>query len=332
MESRMNFAVLRRPRTQAILDGRLELDGLPIRWRSVSDPLSWLRPSGERSRGILYGEVDGGEMSISSFMQAKAQGAPLLALPVFLKRGLVQRSLHCSIDSALNSPEQLKQKRVGLVSYMSSMAVWARGVLGEEYDLSRSSPVWFTLTSSSQRTQVIEIPKEFMGKEIQAWEELDGYSHNLDRRECFLVSLLEIGDLDAIVSFHPRIASNSIRPLVNSEDDFWSYYQKKKIYPINHVFAVREEIFSEFPNIGQVLLSTFKEARKLWVDYLPDEKRDAIEKEMEKLGWDPFACHLGEIEKRTLEAFIGYLLEETLILQKLPVEKLFYQDSLQDKT
>ncbi|MBI4489371.1 MAG: hypothetical protein HY694_09825 [Deltaproteobacteria bacterium] len=272
-------------------------------------------------------------MSISSFIQAKAQGAPLLALPVFLKRGLVQRTLFCSFDSPLISPEQLRGKRVGLVGTTSSMAVWMRGVLDDEYQLSRSSPIWFTLTSLSQRTQleakVIEIPEEFVGEEIKAWEELDGYSHSLDRREIFLISLLERGELDAVISFQTSIASDHIRPLLPTEDKFWSHYQKKRVYPINHLFVMQEDLFSEFPDIGEVLLLAFKEVRKLWVDYLPQENREAMEKEVERLGWDPFAYHLGEVEKRTLDTFIDYLLKEKMISQKLPLDKLFHKDLIE---
>jgi 4,5-dihydroxyphthalate decarboxylase len=328
----MKFAVLRRPRTQAILDGRVKLDALPIDWHPITEPLNWLPPSRERQHGILSGQFDGGEMSISSFMQAKAQGAPLLALPIFLKRGLVQRCLFCSVDSPLTSPAQLTGKRVGLVGYSSSMAVWVRGILSEVYGLFRSAPLWFTLTAPSQKAQVttklLEIPEEFSGEQMQAWEELDGYPHNLDRREGFLFSLLEKGELNAVVSFHPKIASPRIRPLLGSEDELWSHYQNKGIYPINHLFVLRRDILGEFANISKTLLSTFKQARKLWVDYLPNAKSKAMDDELETLGWDPFAYRLGEVEQRTLETFIAYLAEEKMILQKLSVDELFHKDSL----
>jgi 4,5-dihydroxyphthalate decarboxylase len=326
----MNFAILSRPRTQAILDGRLKPEGLPIHWLPISDPLGWALPASENDRSIASGKFSGGEMSISSFILAKSQGAPLFALPIFLKRGLVQRSLFCSFDSPLVSPEQLRGKRVGLVYSNSSMATWMRGVLEEEYQLSRSSLQWFTLTPSSQKTHVenrlAEIPREFVEEEIEVWEELDGFAHTLERRELFLISLLEKGELDAVVSYKTRIAADKIRPLLPAEDLFWSHYQKKGVYPINHIFVLQEEIFREIPNIGEVLLSTFKESRKLWLDYLPDDKRGAMEAEMDRLSWDPFAYHLGEVEKRSLETFIDYLVKEKMILRKISLDKLFHEE------
>ncbi|MDH3444775.1 MAG: hypothetical protein OEN50_12670, partial [Deltaproteobacteria bacterium] len=225
----MNFAILRRPRTQSLLDGKVEVEGFPVQWVPTTDPLGWGLSPYESHRDLRNGRFHGGEMSISSFIQAKSQGAPLLALPVFLKRGLVQRSIFCSAESLLRSPEQLNGKRLGLVSYSSSMAVWVRGVLAAEYGVPSLSVRWFALSGSSREIQTLKIPDDFSGGEVQAWEELDGYPHDLDRRERFLLSLLESGELDAVVSFQARIASDKIRPLAPDEDQLWSHYRSRSV-------------------------------------------------------------------------------------------------------
>jgi len=67
---------------------------------------------------------------------------------------------------------------------------------------------------------VNQYAKEFVEGEIEVWEELDGYAHKLERRELFLVSLLEKGQLDAVVSYKTRIAADKIRPLLPAEDLF----------------------------------------------------------------------------------------------------------------
>ena len=73
------------------------------------------------------------------------------------------------------------------------------------------------------------------------------------------------------------------------------------------------------------MVSVFKEARKLWMNYLSIDHRKVVEKELQILGWDPFACKLGEVEKATLETFIGYLESEKMIARKLTYEKLFHK-------
>jgi len=319
----MNFAILRRPRTQALLDGIIRCEGVSIRWLPVSDPLGWALSPREKNRDLASGNVDGGETSISSFVQAKSRGAPLVALPIFLKRGLVQRSLFCPAGSPLTSPEQLVGKKVGLVTYTSSMAVWMRGILRDGYGVDSSSVQWFTLSGSSNDTQSLTIPAEFSDVRIQAWEELDGYPHQLDRRESFLLSLLNRGALDAVVSFQARIDCERTRPLLH-ENTLWSHPLNSQIYPINHLFVVRTDVAREFPTIPETLLSAVTEARGLWTNYQPLEERKAFESEIAKLGYDPFAYRLGEVEKTTLEALVGYLQREKLISRKPGLDELFY--------
>ncbi len=319
----MNFAILRRPRTQALLDGTVKPAGLSARWLAVSDPLGWALPPHEKHRDLASGELDGGEMSISSFVQAKSRGAPLVALPIFLKRGLVQRSLACPVGSPLTSPDQLVGKRVGLVSYTSSMAVWMRGILSDGYGFDCSSVQWFTVSGSSDAAQSLNIPDEFSEEGIQAWEELDGYPHALDRRETFLLSLLNQGALDAVVSFQARIDCERMRPLLH-EDSLWSHPLNSQIYPINHLFVVKTDVVHKSPAITASLLSTFREARGLWKNYQSLGERQGFERETAKLGYDPFAYRLGEVEKTTLETFVGYLEREKLISRKPGLNELFY--------
>ena len=318
----MNFAILRRPRTQAVLDGTIKLDRLSPRWLASSDPLGWALPPQEQHRDLASSDLDGGEMSISSFLQAKSRGAPLVALPIFLKRGLVQRSLFCSADSPLSSTEQLGSKRVGLVSYTSSMAVWMRGVLDEGYGIASPEIQWLTLSGSSSDTQSLTVPEEFAAETIQAWEELDGYSHALDRREAFLLSLLSRGTLDAVVSFQARIDCERIRPLLQ-EDHLWSHPLNSQIYPINHLFVVKTALVRDAATIVESLLSAFRKARSLWMNYQPPDERVAFERETTMLGYDPFAYHLGDVEKKTLETFIGYLQKEALISRRFGLKELF---------
>jgi 4,5-dihydroxyphthalate decarboxylase len=175
---------------------------------------------------------------------------------------------------------------------------------------------------------VLEIPADFIAEDIIAWEELDGYPHKLDRKECFLLSLLEQRKLDAVVSFHAKIVSAKIAPLVKTEDEFWLHYQRTGIYPVNHIFVLRKELSPQFPHLVEALLAGLREARNDWVRYLDDGEREAMEKEIERLGWDPFAYRLTEVERKTLEAFITYLAEEKLISERLSCDELFSDASL----
>ena len=92
------------------------------------------------------------------------------------------------------------------------------------------------------------------------------------------------------------------------------------------IFVVRESIFDGFSGIGEVLLAILKESRELWQNYLPENQREPAETELARLGWDPFAYRLGEVEKRALETFVDFLLDEKRISRGLTVEDLIHPD------
>lgn len=255
-------------------------------------------------------------------MPGKVSGRTDHGMPIFLKRGLAQRSLFCLAGARLTSPGQLIGKRVGLVSSTSSMAVWMRGILNDAYGLDTSSVKWLTVTGSTDSAQTLQILDEFSAERIQAWEELDGYPHALDRREAFLLALLERGALDAVVSFQAKIDDPRIRPVLH-EDELWAHPLSRQIYPINHLFVVKTDVVEKFPAVAESLLSVFREARRLWTNYLPPAQRRAFDGETTKLGYDPFAYGLGEVEKKTLQTLCVYLKKEKLISDELPLNEIF---------
>src|SRR4029434_1638088 len=53
---------------------------------------------GARHRMIVAGKLDGGELSISSFIFARLRGVPLRALPVFLSRRFRLRCMYCWVE------------------------------------------------------------------------------------------------------------------------------------------------------------------------------------------------------------------------------------------
>jgi hypothetical protein len=197
-----------------------------------------------------------------------------------------------------------------------------RGILREGYGFDPARCQWFALGGSSNATQSLRLPDEFAPAKLPAWEELDGYEHELDRRETFLVSLLTEGKLDAVVSFQARIDHPGIRPLFD-DHLLWSDPSNRKIYPINHLFVIKSDVLANAPQVADALLRAFGEARRLWTDYLPAGARDRAEKEAAQLGFDPFAYRWGDVEKATLEAMIRYLQNEKLLTRHLRLTDLF---------
>src|SRR2546426_1580695 len=71
------------PYTQALFDGTVRAKGIELELQTrFGDGLDNV---GARHREIIAGKIDGGELSISSYILARLRGVPLIALPVFCR-------------------------------------------------------------------------------------------------------------------------------------------------------------------------------------------------------------------------------------------------------
>src|SRR5919108_4837560 len=98
------------PFTQALFDGTVQAKGIELHLQSNFG--EGLDNVGARHRDIIAGKLDGGELSISSFILGRLRGVPLRALPVFLSRRFRLRSMYCRTESSLRNPSELAGKKV----------------------------------------------------------------------------------------------------------------------------------------------------------------------------------------------------------------------------
>jgi 4,5-dihydroxyphthalate decarboxylase len=128
------------PNTQALIDRSVRPKGVDLRVQTQFG--DGLDNTGARHRFIIRGELAGGELSISSFVLARHRGVRLRALPVFLSRKFRLRSMYCRVDAPLQHPAELRGKKVTVHRYNSSTAVWLRGILQNEYQVSPRELEW----------------------------------------------------------------------------------------------------------------------------------------------------------------------------------------------
>jgi len=126
----LSLAITNNPRTWPIIDGRATADGIDFT-TSVIDPseMFW--------RQLHYAEFDVSEMSMSSLMMITAQGDKrFYALPVFTTRYFFHTKILVRKDAKIDSPADLKGKRIGVPEYQQTAALWIRGALENEFGVS----------------------------------------------------------------------------------------------------------------------------------------------------------------------------------------------------
>src|ERR1700726_4367403 len=179
-------------RVAAIFDGRVRIEGVDLAFFPIG-------PEEAFHRAFAGQDFDLTELSASSLILTTARGeAKYFALPIFLSRLFPHSAFYIRTDRGIRSPEDLRGKLVGVPEYQMTAALWARGILSDEFGVRSQEIRWrnggLNNAGRDERTP-INLPPEF---------DLETIPSNIT-----LSSMLESGDLDGIVTARaPRCFTN----------------------------------------------------------------------------------------------------------------------------
>jgi len=123
-------------RIRAIRDGTVKVESCAVTYHVVE-------PNQLFVRNLRSQEFDVSEMSFSTYIALRDQGkAHYTAIPVFLSRAFRHSAIFVRTDRGIASPADLRGKRVGTPEYFTTMLVWMRGLLSDEYGIKPSDLRW----------------------------------------------------------------------------------------------------------------------------------------------------------------------------------------------
>ena len=123
-------------RVEPLMNGTIEVEG-------VSLIPTYSHPAETFWRQLKFGEFEVAEMSMSSYLIARSQGADMIALPAFPSRRLFQTELSYHVDSGITKPQDLAGKRLGVAEYQQTAALWMRGILEHDFGVSQYKIHWY---------------------------------------------------------------------------------------------------------------------------------------------------------------------------------------------
>ena len=141
----LSIGITSNPRTWPILDGTVKVDGIDL-------IPTVLHPSELFWRQLHFAEFAVSEMSCSSFLIVTAHGdTRFVGLPIFTTRRFFHTSILVSRKAGIETPADLKGKRVGVPEYQQTAALWARGVLQHEFGVAaKDMEFWMERTPDTQ--------------------------------------------------------------------------------------------------------------------------------------------------------------------------------------
>jgi 4,5-dihydroxyphthalate decarboxylase len=317
--------------TRALLDGSVKVDGFPVELEaSVFDSRT-----SRRLRGEVEERYAGTEQVIPDFLVRLSKGLEqtLVALPVFVTRGMIHRKL---VTRRGLTPTDLRGRRVGMGRVLGATSVFLRGLLADDCGIERKDVQW-----------VAAEPLESDGAMGGEW----GYLSERGRfKSSELLARLGSGELDAVIypggaggHWYNWVAAagagKSPDPygdleamVVNSSDLYFpigdasahvSWFKRTEIYPLYHCLALRREIAEENRGLSEAVVDAFDRAALAATRYMSPGEKSSYERELELLGADPNRCQATPLHIRTIEACMDYLSADGLLPRRPSMADVF---------
>jgi 4,5-dihydroxyphthalate decarboxylase len=306
---KLTLACGRYDRTQPLIDGRVEPEGVDLTFIP-------LRPGETFWRMLNHGEFDVSEMSLSSYTILRSEGdTRFIAIPVFPSRAFRHSAVYLRAESKIETPQDLKGKRIGVADYQMTAAVWVRGFLKSEYDVAPEDVTWV------------------IGRPVRTIKPPSGIRIEAMPAETTLEAMLERGEIDALASVMiPKALGSTMRRLFREPRQVErAYYEKTGIFPIMHTFVLKTSLYEKNPWLAVSFYRAFSRARDIAYRTMYDTDAltvslpwviDEVEETRKILGpqiWD----YSIEGSRPTLEALVSHLDEQRLTRRRMNVEELF---------
>jgi 4,5-dihydroxyphthalate decarboxylase len=295
-----------------LIDGKVAVDGVDLTILTDMDSAT------RHWRFLNNREFDVAEVSASSYLAARDNDWPFRAIPVFLHRRFRHGFVFVNTGKGIAKPADLKGKRIGVKTLMTTAVLWMRGILQHEYGVPLNSIEW---VAEIEGDVAVNLPPDIK------------YSVLADDKS--VETMLAEGELDAV--FH----SDLIKPFVAKDKrvarlfpdhraEEMAYYRRTGIFPIMHVLGLRQALVEERPWLAVNLFRAFNEAKAAAMRRMANPRivplawyRAAWEEQERVLGPDPWEYGLGDENRKNLETLAAYSYEQGLIKNKPALEQLF---------
>ena len=324
----LSLALTRNEFSRPIMDGSIAPQGV------VFNAMG-LHPSEMYWRQLRFGDFDVSEMSLASLFIARSRGdLRWTALPVFTMRRYFHTHILVRDGADIETPADLRGKRVGVPEYQQTAAVWSRGVLQHEFDVHARDIEWFMERGAD---------KSHGG--ATGFEPPEGVSITPIATDSSIGDMLLDGTLDATLLFinSTNLVDRSrrdirgdkrIRPLFrDAAAEGRRYHGSSGLYPINHTVVVRTSLLEQHPWLALNVQTAFASARS---EVLRAARAAVVPLvETGRLGAeaaaaiDTDAAPYGiRAARRELEAIAQYLHEQGLTSQRVRLEDVFWRSTL----
>jgi len=303
-------------RSRPLIDGVVKPADIDLAIHVNSDDRS-------RQRDIRDGKFDIGEFFTGIYMaDLEQRSLGLTAIPIFVKRMFRHSYIYVNKKSAIDAPRDLHGKRIGIQTWFTTTALWARGILADEYGVDLSKIHW--LANWNERVGNWQAPS-WLGLEIAP-------------AGAKLHDLLIAGKIDAAITTetwapfgHPDI--DFLIPNYAQEER--AYYRKTGYFPIQHTLVVKDSVLQTNPWVAMSLFNAWQAAKIECYRRLERQRvhmtglwyRSLWEEERAIAGADPYVWGFNK-SRAEIDKMLEYCLNQGLVTQRFQPEQMFHPTTL----
>jgi 4,5-dihydroxyphthalate decarboxylase len=318
-QPRLKIAIASYGHTKEIKSGAAAIEGVTPDFVEVVPIIGAFR------RMVRDLEFDVCEMAPTTYMIARALGAPFIALPIFVMRRFHHGGFVVRPDSGIKTPKDLEGRQVGVRAYSVTTGVWTRGIFVNEYGLDSSKVTW--VVDDEEHVTSLKLPPNVV--------------HAPDGKS--LASMMASGELQAGFSGPAGIgragpptgaweqraqASSVVYPelIANAPEEEANWFRRTGIYPIHGLVVVKDEHLKAYPWLARSLMNAFVTAKQPYLETLKSNPGDSPEDKRYhgflSLMRDPLP-HGMAANRPSIEALVTYSLQQKLIPSRPQLDQVF---------
>jgi len=313
---KLKIAIAEHPHTSAIRDGSIPIEGVDAEFVTVKPQIGAFR------RMVRDVEFDVCEIAPTTYIIARAYGAPFVGLPIFVVRRFHHGGLLIRPDAGINSPKDLEGKKVGVRAYSVTTGVWTRQVLIDEFGLDSSKVTW--VVDDEEHVTQLKLPSNVI--HAAAGTSLNQMMAKGELAAGFAAAA-GIGRTGAPTGGWQELDTDYPDLLPNATELEKEYFGRTGVYPMHGTIVVKDSVLAEAPWVAKSLYDAFDKAKKQWLARLDSgEANTAGDKKYLALrdivGDDPLPYGIEE-NRKTIETLEATAFKQGLTPRRMSMAELF---------
>src|SRR5215468_6418244 len=252
--------------------------------KSGSIPIAGVEPDfvevvpiiGAFRRMVRDVEYDVCEMAPTTYMIARALGAPFIALPIFVMRRFHHGGFVVRPDSGIKTPKELEGKKVGVRAYSVTTGVWTRGIFVNEYGLDSSKVTW--VVDDEEHVTSLQLPPNVV--HAPDGKSLAGMMASGELRAGFSgpAGIGRAGPPTGAWEQRAQASTVSYPELIADAPEVEArWFRRTGIYPIHGLIVVKVEHIKANPWLARSLMNAFVTAKRPYLEKLKRDPGDSPE-------------------------------------------------------